>query len=61
MEVIPMALFLLLFIAAIGLGIAGVVLKGMLYLLIIGVFVFVVDLILGGFRLGRRRGVKLTR
>ena len=52
-----MVLFLLLIIAAIILGIVGFVAKGLLYLLIIGVIVFLVDLIFFGARLrgGRRR------
>jgi hypothetical protein len=50
-------LFLLLIIAAIALGIVGFVAKGLLYLLIIGVIVFLADLIFFGVRLrsGRRR------
>jgi hypothetical protein len=50
-----MVLFLLLIIAAIALGIIGVVAKGLLYLLIIGVVVFLADLIFLGARL-RGRG-----
>lgn len=50
-----MALFLLLIIAAIGLGIAGAVVKGLFYLLIIGIVVFLLDLVFGGVRIGRRR------
>jgi hypothetical protein len=50
-------LFLLLIIAAIALGIGGFVVKGLLYLLIIGIIVFLADLIFFGARLrgGRRR------
>jgi hypothetical protein len=50
-------LFLLLIIAAIALGIVGFVVKGLLYLLIIGIIVFLADLIFFGARLrgGRRR------
>jgi len=49
--------FLLLIIVAMALGIVGFVVKGLLYLLIIGVIVFLVDLIFFGARLrgGRRR------
>ncbi|GAP50564.1 predicted protein [Streptomyces azureus] len=54
-EVTPMALFLLLLIVAIVLGIIGVVAKGLFYLLVIGVVVLVADLVLLGLRLGRRR------
>ena len=54
-----MALFLLLIIVAIALGIIGVVVKGLLYILIIGVVVLLADLFLVGVRLrrsGRRPG-----
>jgi hypothetical protein len=50
-----MVLFLLLVIAAIALGIVGVVVKGLFYLLIIGIVVILVDLVIVGFRLSRRR------
>lgn len=50
-----MVLFLLLVIAAIALGIVGVVVKGLFYLLIIGIVVLLVDLVVVGFRLSRRR------
>lgn len=50
-----MVLFLLLVIAAIALGILGVVLKGVFYLLIIGVIVLIADLVYLGARLGRGR------
>lgn len=56
-----MALFLFLIIVAIGLGIAGVVVKGLFYLLIIGILVFLVDLVFGGIRIGRRRGTRPAR
>jgi hypothetical protein len=56
-----MALFLLILIVAIGLGIAGVVIKGLFWLLIIGVLVFLVDLVWSGVREGRSRGSRLTR
>jgi hypothetical protein len=48
-------LFLLLIIAAIALGIIGSVVKGLLYLLIIGVVLFLLDFIFLGSRLRRRR------
>jgi hypothetical protein len=51
-----MALFLLVIIIAIALGIVGVVVKGLFYLLIIGIVLFVLNLVLGGLRAGRRRG-----
>lgn len=50
-----MSLFLLLLIAAIVLGFLGVLLKGLFWLLIIGIVVFLVDLVLVGIRLGRNR------
>lgn len=50
-----MALFLLLIIAAIALGIAGAVISGLLYLLIIGIVVFLAAFVLLGTRLRRRR------
>jgi energy-coupling factor transporter transmembrane protein EcfT len=50
-----MALFLLLLIVAIALGILGVVLHGLFYLLIIGIVVVVLDLVLFGARMGKKR------
>jgi hypothetical protein len=50
------ALFLLLVIAAIVLGIVGVVAKGLLFLLIIGIVVFVGALALAALRMRRRPG-----
>ena len=50
------ALFLLLIIVAIALGIVGVVAKGLLYLLIIGIVVFLGALLLGALRMRRRPG-----
>jgi hypothetical protein len=49
-----MVLFLLLVIVAIALGIIGAVVKGLFYLLIIGVVVVLVDLIWLGTRMRRR-------
>jgi hypothetical protein len=51
-----MALFLLLILVAIGLGISGWVVKGLFFLLIIGILVFLLDLVIGGIRIGRRHG-----
>ena len=48
------ALFLLLVIAAMVLGIVGVAAKGLLYLLFIGIVVFLAALILGALRMRRR-------
>jgi hypothetical protein len=50
-----MVLFLLLIIAAIALGIVGSVVKGLVYLLIIGVVLVLADLLWLGTRLSRRR------
>ncbi len=51
-----MALFLLFVIVAVALGIVGFVAKGLLFLLIIGIVVFLVDFVLLGARLrGRLR------
>ena len=55
-----MALFLLFSIVAIALGIVGAVVKGLFWLLIIGVVVIIVDLVLLGVRVGRRRN-RVTR
>ena len=49
-----LALFLLLVIVAIALGIVGVVAKGLLFLLIIGIVVFVGALVLAGLLMRRR-------
>lgn len=54
-----MILFLLLIIAAIALGIIGVVIKGLLYLLIIGVVIFLLSFVLLGTRLRPRRRLPL--
>jgi hypothetical protein len=55
------ALFLLLVIAAIVLGIVGVAAKGLLYLLIIGIAVFLAALILAALRIRRRPGRRPAR
>lgn len=55
-----MVLFLLLIIAAIALGIVGVVVKGMLYLLFIGAAVLIVSVVLLGLRI-KRSGNRLGR
>ena len=47
------ALFLLLIVAAIVLGVVGAVAKGLLYLLIIGIVVFLGALLLGALRMRR--------
>ena len=55
------AFFLLLLIVAIALGIVGVVVKGLLYLLIIGIVVFLGALLLGALRIRRRPGRRPAR
>ncbi len=55
------ALFLLLVIAAIALGIVGVAAKGLLYLLIIGIAVFLAALILAALRMRRWPGRRPAR
>jgi len=54
-----MALFLLIVLIAVALGIIGVVIKGLIWLLIIGIIVFLLNLVFAGTRLrgGRRRRV----
>ena len=47
-------LFLLLIFAAIALGVVGAIAKGLLYLLIIGIVVFVGALLLASLRMRRR-------
>jgi hypothetical protein len=55
------ALFLLLVVVAIVLGIVGVVAKGLLYLLIIGIIVFLGALLFGALRMRRRPGRRQAR
>jgi len=54
-------LFLLLIIVAIVLGIIGVAAEGLMYLLVIGVVVFLADLVLLGLLMGRRRRARPRR
>jgi hypothetical protein len=55
------AFFLLLVIVAIVLGIVGVVAKGLLYLLFIGIAVLLADLIFAALRMRRRPGRRPAR
>jgi hypothetical protein len=55
------AFFLLLVIVAMVLGIVGVVAKGLLYLLFIGIAVFVGALLLAALRMQRRPGKRPAR
>jgi hypothetical protein len=56
-----LAFFLLLVIVAIVLGIVGVVVKGLLYLLFIGIVVFLGALVLGALRFRRGPGKSQSR
>jgi hypothetical protein len=51
-----LALFLLLVLVAVALGIVGVVAKGLLFLLFIGIVVLLGALVLGALRMRRRPG-----
>lgn len=55
------ALFLLLLIVAIALGLVGVVAKGLLFLLFIGIAVALGALLLAGLRMRRRPGRRPAR
>jgi Flp pilus assembly protein TadB len=55
------AFFLLLVIVAIVLGLVGVVVKGLLFLLFIGIVVFLGALLLGALRMRRRPGKPSAR
>ena len=55
------ALFLLLIIAAVALGLVGVVAKGLLFLLFIGIVVFLGALLFGALRMRRRPGKSPAR
>jgi hypothetical protein len=56
-----MTLFLILIVVALALGLAGVLIKGLFYLLIAGIVILALDLVLGGHHLGKRRGGRLPR
>ena len=56
-----MSLFLLVVLLAVALGIIGVVIKGLLFLLIIGIVVFLLDIALAGYRRGRTGRRQVTR
>jgi hypothetical protein len=56
-----MAVFLFLVLVAVALGLIGALVKGLLYLLIIGIVVFIGALLLGGLRLGRRSSRRVPR
>ncbi|MFD9692528.1 hypothetical protein ACFXPX_16065 [Kitasatospora sp. NPDC059146] len=50
-----MALFLFIVLIAVVCGFVGALVKGLLWLLVIGAVLFVAALVFGGMRLGRRR------
>jgi hypothetical protein len=56
-----LAFFLLLVIVAIVLGLVGAVVKGLLYVLFIGIAVFLGALVLGALRMRRRPGKPRAR
>ncbi|WP_169809399.1 hypothetical protein [Actinomadura chibensis] len=56
-----MALFLFILLVAVALGIVGVIVKGMFYLLIIGIVVFLINFVLSGIRMGHRRSSRPAR
>jgi hypothetical protein len=56
-----LAFFLLLVLVAIVLGLLGVVVKGLLFLLFIGIVVFLGALILGALRIRQRPGKRTAR
>ncbi len=56
-----LALFLFLVLVAIVLGLVGVVVKGLLFLLFIGIAVFLGALLLGALGMRRRPGKRSTR
>lgn len=56
-----MVLFLALVIIALALALLGVMMKGLFWLLIIGIVVFVVNVAISGRRLGRRRTKRSPR
>jgi hypothetical protein len=56
-----LALFLLLVLVAVALGLVGVVAKGLLFLLFIGIVVLLGALVLGALRMRRRPGRSQAR
>ncbi|GAA2152743.1 hypothetical protein GCM10009760_49820 [Kitasatospora kazusensis] len=50
-----MALFLFIVLIAVVFGFIGALVKGLLWLLVIGVVLFMATLVFGGMRLGSRR------
>lgn len=56
-----LAFILLLVLIAVALGLIGAVVKGLFWLLIIGVVVFLLALVIGGLRMGRSTGRRAER
>lgn len=56
-----MSLFLLVLLIAVALGIIGAVVKGLLFLLVIGAVLFLLNLVAAGYRGGRSRGRRVMR
>jgi hypothetical protein len=56
-----MGVFWFLVVVAIVLGIVGVTVNGLFYLLVIGALVLLIDIFVGGLRYGRRRGPRSAR
>lgn len=50
-----LALFLLVILIAVALGIIGAVAKGLLFLLVIGIVLFLLSFLVAGYQLRRRR------
>ena len=50
-----MTLFFILLLAAVALGIVGVAVSGLFYLLVVGIAIVVLDLVFAGYRLRGRR------
>ncbi|MEV7596018.1 hypothetical protein AB0O91_01345 [Kitasatospora sp. NPDC089797] len=53
-----MALFLFILLIAVVFGFVGALVKGLLWLLVIGAVLFIAALVFGGVRLGRSRGAR---
>ncbi|MGI8760540.1 MAG: hypothetical protein ACR2LF_04440 [Jatrophihabitantaceae bacterium] len=56
-----MAVFLLIILVAVALGIVGAVVKGLFWLLIIGIVVFLLSFVFAGARLRGGRSRRITR
>ncbi|MGH2718027.1 MAG: hypothetical protein ACRDJU_05565 [Actinomycetota bacterium] len=56
-----LALFLLIVIIAIAIGLVGLLVKGLIWLLIIGIILFLLNLVVAGFRAGSRRASRPQR